>query len=68
MCQLPPRRRVQSALTQGPILTVIKNTTATPIAGTFDNLPDGAIVKYGNNLQANYKGGSGNDLTLTVLP
>jgi autotransporter-associated beta strand protein len=59
----------QGTLTQGTILTVIKNTVATPISGTFSNLPDGAIVNVnGNNLQASYEGGDGNDLTLTVVP
>jgi len=46
---------------------VIKNTAVTPISGTFSNLPNGAIVN-GNNLQASYSGGDGNDLTLTVVP
>jgi hypothetical protein len=51
------------------VLTVIKNTAATPIAGTFSNLPDGGIVTVnGNNLQASCSGGNGNDLTLTVVP
>jgi len=46
---------------------VINNTAATPIAGTFSNLADGATVVVGNNtFQANYEGGDGNDLTLTV--
>jgi autotransporter-associated beta strand protein len=59
----------QGILTQGIVLTVIKNTAATPIVGTFSNLPDGAIVNVnGNNLQASYEGGDGNDLTLTVAP
>jgi len=59
----------QGTLTQGTSLTVIKNTAATSIAGTFSNLPDGAIVTVnGNNLQADYSGGDGNDLTLTVVP
>ena len=50
-------------------MPVISNTSATPIAGTFSNLPDGAIVNVnGNNLQASYEGGDGNDLTLTVVP
>jgi hypothetical protein len=45
------------------------NTSADPITGTFSNLPDGAIITInGNNLQANYSGGDGNDLTLTVVP
>lgn len=59
----------QGTLTQGTFLTVIKNTATTPISGAFSNLPDGAIVTVnGNNLQANYGGGDGNDLTLTVVP
>ena len=53
----------------GTILTVISNTSATPISGTFNNLVDGAILTVsGNNLQASYHGGDGNDLTLTVVP
>jgi hypothetical protein len=60
---------MQGTLTQGTVLTVIKNTAMTPIAGTFGNLPDGGIVNVnGNNLQANYEGGDGNDLILTVVP
>ncbi len=59
----------QGPLTQGTTLTVIKNTAATPITGNFSNLPDGEIVNVnGNNLQASYSGGDGNDLTLAVVP
>jgi autotransporter-associated beta strand protein len=59
----------QGALTQGLVLTAISNTAATPIIGTFANLPDGAILTVnGNNFQASYEGGDGNDLTLTVVP
>ena len=48
---------------------VIANTSATPISGAFSNLPDGGILNVGgNNLQASYEGGDGNDLTLTVVP
>ncbi|MGH8095420.1 MAG: hypothetical protein ACREIF_18460, partial [Chthoniobacterales bacterium] len=58
----------KGTLTSGLILTVISNTSANPISGTFSNLADGAIVSVnGNNLQASYEGGDGNDLTLTVL-
>ena len=40
-----------------------------PISGTFSNLPDGGIVTInGNNFQASYEGGDGNDLTLTLVP
>ena len=52
----------------GSVFTVISNT-ATPITGTFDNLPDGGTITVGSNtFQANYEGGDGNDLALTVQP
>jgi hypothetical protein len=58
-----------SALTNGTVFTVIDNTAATPIAGTFTNLPDGSIfINKGNTYQVSYQGGDGNDLTLTVIP
>jgi hypothetical protein len=57
------------ALTQGLVLTLINNTSPTPISGTFSNLPDGGILTINrNNFQASYEGGDGNDLTLTVVP
>jgi autotransporter-associated beta strand protein len=56
-------------LTQGRVFTLISNTAAKPISGTFWNLPDKAILTSGNNIfQASYEGGDGNDLTLTVIP
>jgi len=55
-------------LTAGNVFTVINNTAATAISGTFANLADGSVVTVGvNNLQVSYSGGDGNDLTLTVL-
>ncbi|MDQ3198362.1 MAG: hypothetical protein M3Q46_04105 [Verrucomicrobiota bacterium] len=52
----------------GLVLTLISNTSANAISGQFSNLPDGAIVTIGgNNFQADYLGGDGNDLTLTVV-
>lgn len=46
-----------------------ENTAVTPSSGSFSNLPDGAIINVsGNNFQASYEGGDGNDLTLTVVP
>ena len=61
--------QTQGTLTQGTVYPLIINTSATPIAGAFSNLPDGGIVNVnGNNLQASYGGGDGNDLTLTVVP
>ena len=56
-------------LPAGTILIVIDNIAATPIACVFANLPDGAAITVGGNtFQANYAGGDGNDLTLTVVP
>jgi len=53
----------------GTVLTVINNTSASPIAGTFSNLADGEIITTnGGKFQADYEGGDGNDLTLTVVP
>lgn len=58
-----------SALAVGTVFKVIDNTAATPIAGAFADLPEGTIVSLnGNNFQASYTGGDGNDLTLTVVP
>jgi hypothetical protein len=61
--------KITGALSQGFVLTLISNTSVDPISGTFSNLPDGSIVTInGNNFQASYSGGDGNDLTLTVVP
>ena len=61
--------KIGGRLNVGTMFTLISNTAATPIAGTFANLPDGSIITIkGNNLQASYEGGDGNDLTLTVVP
>jgi autotransporter-associated beta strand protein len=60
---------ITGALSQGFVMTLISNTSVDPITGTFSNLPDGGIVTInGNNFQASYTGGDGNDLTLTVVP
>jgi autotransporter-associated beta strand protein len=53
----------------GAVFTVINNTSAIAIAGTFSNLADGStLISNGNSYQVNYEGGDGNDLTLTVAP
>ena len=58
-----------ATLPAGTVFTVINNTAATPISGNFSNLPDGGTILVGSNtFQANYEGGDGNDLTLTVVP
>jgi autotransporter-associated beta strand protein len=56
-------------LTVNTVFTVINNTSANPISGTFSNLSDGSVfTSNGNNFQASYEGGNGNDLILTVVP
>ena len=53
----------------GKVFVVISNTAATPISGTFANLPDGSTFTAGaNRFQVSYSGGDGNDLTLMVVP
>jgi len=56
-------------LPAGTVFTVINNISANPIFGRFSNLADGSVfTSNGNNFRANYTGGTGNDLTLTVVP
>jgi len=51
------------------VFTVINNTSASPIAGRFSNLANSLIfTNNGNNFKVNYTGGTGNDLTLKVVP
>jgi autotransporter-associated beta strand protein len=58
-----------AALPIGTVFTVIDDTAALAISGTFSNLSDGSSFAAGNNtFQASYEGGDGNDLTLTVVP
>ena len=52
----------------GTVFTLIGNSSASPISGTFANLPDASTFRFGrNNYQVSYEGGDGNDLTLTVV-
>ncbi len=61
--------RRSAAIPIGTVFMVIDNTAATPISGTFSNLANGStFVVAGNTFQADYEGGDGNDLTLTVVP
>ena len=56
-----------SRLSSGTVFTVINNTSAIPISGTFANVPDNSTFAVGrNNYHVSYQGGDGNDLTLTV--
>ena len=58
-----------ASLPIGTVFTVINNTSALPIAGTFSNLSNGLIfTSKGTKFKVNYKGGTGNDLVLRVVP
>jgi autotransporter-associated beta strand protein len=58
-----------TVLPTGTVFTVISNTSANRISGTFSNLPDrSTFTSNGNTYDVSYKGGDGNDLTLTVGP
>lgn len=57
----------------GDTFVVVNNTAASPITGTFANLPDGGVLpaQFGIEtfeIQADYQGGDGNDLVLSVVP
>ena len=64
------------ALTSVPgpqsVLTLVNNTGAAPISGTFNNRPEGSIITSNFNGDSfsfwmTYKGGDGNDITLTRI-
>ena len=47
----------------GTVFTIIEDSTANPIAGTFSNLSDQlTFISRGNTFEVNYEGGDGNDL------
>src|SRR5262249_39141433 len=51
------------------VLVLIDNTATTDITGRFANLAEGDFIYANNNAyMASYRGGTGNDLTLTVVP
>jgi fibronectin-binding autotransporter adhesin len=53
---------------KGNVFTIINNDGSDAVVGTFANLAEGATFKVdGNVLKISYKGGDGNDVTLTVL-
>ena len=61
------RATIQGEPAPGTTLVAISNTSAAPIAGSFTNLPDGGLITAGGTtFRADYEGGDGNDLTLTV--
>jgi hypothetical protein len=64
-----PAAAGSATLAVGTVITALSNASANPVAGTFADLADAAILTVGaNNFQTSYEGGDGNDLTLTVVP
>jgi hypothetical protein len=53
--------------TLGQSFTIINNDGSDPVSGTFEGLPEGATVTgpSGAKLTITYRGGDGNDVTLT---
>jgi uncharacterized repeat protein (TIGR01451 family) len=52
----------------GDVFRIIDNTGGSPVSGTFLDLPEGAIfIDSGYAWKISYTGGTGNDVTLTVL-
>jgi fibronectin-binding autotransporter adhesin len=52
----------------GQSFVIIDNDAADPVNGTFRGLPEGAVlIVSGKPLRVSYKGGDGNDVSLTVL-
>jgi hypothetical protein len=61
-------QNVGGRMTAGAVLTLISNDGVDPIAGTLMGLPEGSVVNSGGqSFRVSYFGGSGNDVTLTVL-
>src|SRR6185369_11156620 len=55
----------------GSYFTIINNTSGGAINGTFNNLPEGALVLDSSGLQGftiSYIGGTGNDVVLHQVP
>ncbi|MBC7512329.1 hypothetical protein H7142_01555 [Candidatus Saccharibacteria bacterium] len=54
--------------TQGKVFTIIDNQGAKPVTGTFNSLPESAtFTQNGVVFKISYVGGTGNDVTLTVV-
>jgi hypothetical protein len=54
--------------TMGQTFTLVRVSDATPIAGTFNGLPEGAtFTSSGVRFAISYVGGDGNDIVLTVV-
>jgi autotransporter-associated beta strand protein len=57
-------------LATGTVFRVIDNASTLPISGRFRNLSNGLVLTSpdGTKFKVNYTGGTGNDLTLKVVP
>jgi hypothetical protein len=54
---------------EGQTFTILRNDSATAIAGAFAGLPEGGqFLVGGTTLQISYLGDDGNDVVLTVVP
>jgi fibronectin-binding autotransporter adhesin len=52
----------------GDVFTIIANDGSDAVVGTFNGLPEGATVTFnGVPLRVSYRGGTGNDVTLSTL-
>jgi hypothetical protein len=59
---------VASLPAMGQTFTIIDNDGTDPVNGIFSDLPEGAITTAGSSrFRISYRGGDGNDVTLTVL-
>lgn len=47
----------------GAVYTIVRNSSAEPVHGTFAGLPEGALID--DHFRISYAGGDGNDVTLT---
>ena len=57
------------AIPAGTVITIVEVQSASPIAGTFSGLAQGAVIvtPTGQAFRISYIGGSGNDVTLTAM-
>ena len=54
--------------TQNTVYTLINNQGSQPVSGTFTGMAEGAVfVAFGDDWKVSYRGGDGNDVTLTFL-
>lgn len=57
---------ISSDVAPGDVATIISNDGTDPITGTFANLPEGSMLAFGRLAASiSYRGGDGNDVTLT---